>query len=172
MPPPSREDVPTRFFTFQSDVDQLLDVPPTDAPWLSQRIAERDGGRTDILLQVHPEKLAPGVNTAVVTVHTSNSIKPTGRVYVKANGVQQFRVDPAQVILVGTKSTTISISTRDGEWFAISSVTSSHDSVTAAVMSDGRIAITNPSGKQIRERVLIEFETSDGQVGRILVSAF
>jgi len=164
-----------RLAAYDSPADELLEVSAPGVAWLECYAAPRGEGEAqahEILFRVLKERLPPGSNNATIVVRTSNTIKSTAAIYVKARGTYQLISRPFEIHLVGSTPVTVEFFDRHGQAQRIVVAECANTAVRIQIQPDGSLEICNSSGRALPEVISVRVTSSEGLSRTLDVSAF
>jgi hypothetical protein len=165
-------DDPCESVIFTAAPDQLRAQPAPDAPWMACETAARSDNRTEILITVRRDELAPGLNRGAVLLKTTSPEVPSAAIVVTARGVQRLNSAPAHVFLRGSDSQLVRVLGEDGQPVVVRSATASDGNIEIVIVNPSEIEVRNKSGQALPQLFVVTVVDDRGRTVRIPVSTF
>ena len=160
---------PTETVLFSGDDLDFVDGPQVSCDWLSAEYETQSPGDTLMRVDLLPERLAAGVNTATIRVQTSDKAMPVQIIAVRAVGTQPLRAIPSVVALKTGERKEVAFVDINGEAAPILSA-ECDDACISLSLDDGVLTIANEGGSPGSARV--RAAGGNGLWGTVLVHLF
>lgn len=163
--------VPEILVEFESATERLLSITSDPAAWFDARMADRGGGRAQILIRPRVERLSPGLHTANVTIQTTSNVRSAANIFARIQVNRALFADYERVALVGDESRRVRFVRGDGSPARIQCATSESPMLAVQSIAPDQISVCNPTLTQFHGlRVFVTDE--GGFTCSVEVSAF
>jgi hypothetical protein len=157
---------------FTSSSDRLAGAPVVRAAWLDCEYGERNGDQEPILLRLHPDRLAPGLNTTTVVIATTSKAKPNGSIFVRAVAVQELYASPQRLILAGADEGRVLFRDQFRNSVRLVSAAASDERVQTRIGDAGELIAWVNHWRGPDSEVIVNAVDEQGRRGAVAVSYF